>query len=335
MIIDGLLVSKWSAEVFAAMGEGGITAANCTCAVWEGFEDTMTNIAAFKRWFREHPDRILQVYDAEDILLAQGTGRSGVILGFQNSSPIEDKLEYLELFHELGVRVIQLTYNTMNFVGSGCYEGVDGGLSDFGRDAIAEMNRLGILVDLSHVGLRTAREAIAASTVPVAFTHVCPSALKEHPRNKPDEDIRAVAEAGGVVGVTMLVWFLAHGPDSTIDDFLAAVEHVVNVAGEEHVAIGTDFTEGHDDAFLEWIMRDKGTGRALVANPRGAPLASPRGLERIRDLASLGDAMAARGWPSSRIEKVLGANWLRLFREVWAGDRSGARETIAIAGGGS
>jgi membrane dipeptidase len=319
VMIDGLLVSKWSEPVFTAMRDSGLTAANCTCAVWDDFEATMTNIAAFKRWFEEYPDLIVQVYTADDVLVAARERRCGVILGFQNASPIEDHLEYLPLFHELGVRIIQLTYNTMNYVGSGCYEGEDSGLSDFGRDVVSEMNRLGVLVDLSHVGSRTTRDAIAASEAPVAFSHIGASTLHPHRRNKSDEEIRAVAETGGVVGVALLTWFLPNGENSTVDDYLVALEHVANVAGEDHVALGTDFTEGHGPQFIDWIMRDKGTGRALVERPSEVRLTNPRGMERIRDLAKLRDAMETRGWSDTRIDKVLGANWLRLYREVWAG----------------
>src|SRR5205823_853318 len=128
----------------------------------------------------DNGDLVTQVYGVDDIEATRDTGRSGIILGFQNTSPIEDRLEYVSLFAELGVRVIQLAYNTMNFVGSGCYETHDGGLSDFGRDLVTEMNRLGILVDLSHVGVRTGSDAIAASSQPVAFTHVCATAFKPH-----------------------------------------------------------------------------------------------------------------------------------------------------------
>lgn len=303
--------------MFEGMRAGGITAANCTVAVWEGFEETLANVATFHRSFSEHDDLIRRVLSVDDVLRAKTEGRVGVILGWQNTSPIEDDLRRLSLFHELGLRIVQLAYNTQNFVGSGCYESRDSGLSDFGRDVVAELDRLGIVIDLSHVGSLTAREATLVSERPVAFTHVCPSALKEHPRNKGDEEMRLVAERGGIVGVTPFPWFLR---EPTLDAYLDAVEHVIGVAGEEHVGIGTDFTEGHGDAFLEWIVRDKGYGRLLTTTPLDElRIVMPAGLARLADWPNLTAAMEARAWSEERILRLLGGNWLRFLGDVWGG----------------
>ncbi len=313
--VDGLVVSRWSREVFESMQAGGITAANCTVAVWEGFTDGMANVASFQRWFAAHDDLIRPVRSVEDVHAAKREGRVGIILGWQNTSPIEDDLSRLALFHELGLRVAQLTYNTQNFIGSGCYESRDSGLSDFGREAVAELNSLGIAIDLSHVGSRTSRDAVLASSVPVTFTHVCPAALKAHSRNKSDEELRLLAERGGMVGVTPFTWFLR---EPTLDAFLEAVEHIIGVAGEEHVGVGTDFSEGHGSEFLEWIMRDKGRGRLVISETLDqVSLALPPGLERLSDWPNLTSAMERRGWPEQRITRVLGQNWLRFFEEVW------------------
>ena len=163
LIIDGLVISNWSRDIFVDMRKGGLTAANCTCSVWEGIRGSMDNIAAWKRMFEAYDDLILQVHTSEDILRAKEENKTGIILGWQNTSGIEDRVEYLKIYKELGIHIMQLTYNTQNFVGSGCYESVDSGLSDFGRDVVDEMNRLGILVDLSHVGAKTSDDAIRHS----------------------------------------------------------------------------------------------------------------------------------------------------------------------------
>lgn len=316
IVVDGLVVSRWSREVFESMRAGGITAANCTVAIWEGFDEGMANVAAFDRWLGEHDDVVRRVRTVDDVRAAKAEGRVGVVLGWQNVSPLEDDLRRLILFRDLGLRVVQLAYNTQNAVGAGCYETRDSGLSDYGRDVVAELNRLGIAIDLSHVGRLTAREATLASTQPVAFTHVCPAALKEHPRNRDDDELRLVAERGGIVGVTPFPWFLR---EPTLAAFLDAVEHVIGVVGEEHVGIGTDFTEGHGDAFVEWIMRDKGYGRLLTATPLAAlRVVMPEGLERLSEWPSLTLAMEQRGWAEERIMRLLGGNWLRFFDDVWA-----------------
>ena len=157
IVIDGLIVSDFGRPVFEDMRRGGLTAANCTCCIWEGFAESMRNVMRFKTLFREHADLITQVYTTKDILAAKQAGKTGIILGWQNLTGIEDQIGYLALFKELGVGIMQIAYNTQNLVGTGCYESRDGGLSDFGREVIAEMNRLGILCDLSHVGPKTAR----------------------------------------------------------------------------------------------------------------------------------------------------------------------------------
>lgn len=315
--IDGLLVAAWP-EAFRAMREAELTAANCTCCVWEDFGDTMRRIAAFKQWIRDSDETIIQIYGVADIHSAAEARRSGIILGFQNTSGLDGRLSNVQLFHELGVRIIQLTYNYQNDVGGGCYEPRDGGLTEFGRLLIGELNRLGILVDLSHVGELTSREALAASTAPVAITHAAPSALHPHPRNKSDALIRAVAEAGGVIGLTPLSWFLARGEESTLDDYLAAIEHIIDLAGEEHVAIGSDITEGRDEEDMVSSFRHRGDGPPVVEPPKGATgFPMPPGMQRVIDLKSLPDAMAARGWSDDRVDRIMGGNWLRLFDEVW------------------
>jgi len=193
IIIDGLQINRWSRDVFDDMRRGGLTAVNCTVAAWEDFRGTMDNIAQFKRWFREHHDVIVQVFTTEDIRRAKREGKTGLYLGWQNTWPIQDRIEYLDLFHALGVRVMQLTYNTHNLVGSGCWESEDSGLSDFGRDVVDEMNALGILVDLSHVGSKTSHDAIVHSKQPVAYTHCAPASFLDHPRNKTDEQLKFIA----------------------------------------------------------------------------------------------------------------------------------------------
>ena len=315
-VIDGLMISKWHRPVLEDMHRGGLTAVSCTCSVWEGFRASMTNVARWKILFDKNADIITQVHTTEDIRRAKREGKVGIILSWQNTSGIEDRIEYLVLFRDLGVRVMQLTYNTQNWVGTGCWESRDGGLSDFGRDVIDEMNRLGILVDLSHVGPKTSDDAIRHSKKPVAVTHGCPAALLEHPRNKTDDQLRVLAEHGGFVGFATFTPFLPQGDSTTVDDCIVAIEHFINVVGEDSVGIGTDFTQDQDEAFFEYLGRDKGDGRKVTYGMAGVP-PQPKGLERIADFGNLTSAMAARGWPESRIRKVLGENWLRFLNDVW------------------
>lgn len=313
-VFDGLIISRWSRDVFEDMRRGGLSAANCTCSVWEGFQDTMDNIAAFKRLIRDNADLVCQVRSVEDIRRARREGRTGILLGFQNVSAFEDQLGYIALFKDLGVGIAQLAYNTQNLIGTGCYESEDRGLSDFGREVVAEMNTLGIMCDLSHVGSRTSADTIEASSKPVAYSHCLPSGLKAHPRNKSDEELRFIAERGGFIGVTMFPAFLRRGTAATVEDYLEAIEYVLDIAGEDCVGIGTDFTQDQDQAFFDSLTHDKGYARKLTDF---AEVINPLGMRRIGDFPNLTRAMEQAGWPEPRIRKVMGENWLRVLGEVW------------------
>jgi membrane dipeptidase len=314
IVIDGLIISDFGREIFEDMRKGGLTAANCTCCVWEGFTETMRNVMRWKGWFREHSDLLKQVYTTEDILAAKREGKTGVILGWQNVTGIEDQVGYLGLFKELGVGIIQMAYNTQNLVGTGCYETRDGGLSDFGRDVVAEMNRLGILCDLSHVGPQTSTDVILFSKQPVAYSHCLPAGLKAHPRNKSDEQLKFIADHGGFVGVTMFPPFLKRGSSATVDDYVEAIEYVINICGTQGVGIGTDFTQGYGRPFFDWITHDKGYGRKLTDF---GEVINPEGIRTIGEWPNLTAAMEKRGWSTGQIEGVIGNNWLTLLRNVW------------------
>ncbi len=314
VVFDGLIVANWSREVFEDMRRGGLTAANCTCSVWEGFHDTMANIGQWNRWFGDHGDLIFKARTTADIRTAKEQGKTAVVLGFQNTSAFEDRLDFIEIFKDAGVGIVQVTYNTQNLIGSGCYETTDSGLSDFGREVVAEMNRVGMLCDLSHVGSATSRDVIEVSTKPVAYSHCLPSGLKDHARNKSDDELCFIADRGGFIGVTMFTPFLKRGAEASIDDYIEAMDYVVNLAGEDCVGIGTDFTQGHGEPFFSWITHDKGYARKLT---EFGEIKSPDGFSTIGDFPNLTLAMERAGWTETRIRKVLGLNWLRLLEEVW------------------
>lgn len=314
IVFDGLIVSNWSRAVFEDMRAGGLTGANCTCCVWENFTDTMRNIARWKGWLDEHGDLLLQARTTEDIRRAKREGKTAIVLGFQNVSAFEDQLGYIGLFKALGVGIVQMAYNTQNLIGTGCYESQDRGLSDFGREAVAEMNRVGILCDLSHVGPKTSEDVIRASTRPVCYSHVAPAGLKDHPRNKSDAQLRFIADHGGFIGVTMFPPFLARGTDSTVDDYVAAMDYIIDIAGEDSVGYGTDFTQGYDKRFFDWITMDKGYARRLT---EFGEILSLEGIETIGRTPNLTAAMQRAGWSEPKIRKVMGENWLRVLKDVW------------------
>ena len=316
IIIDGLVIAKWGRSVFESMQAGGLTAVNCTCAVWEGTSETLANIAQWKRWFEEHADLIMPVHTTADIRRAKTEGRVGIILGWQNTYAIERNINMLRVFRDLGVRIMQLTYNTQNLVGSGCWESEDLGLSDFGRDVMDQMGELGIVVDLSHVGEKTAAHAIDHSSQPVCFTHATPRSLKDIPRNKSDDLIKRAIDRGGFLGLATYGPFLPWGDRTTVENCVEALERGIDLVGEENIGLGTDFTDGYDVKFFSWLRRDKGFGRELSTGFPGRPK-NPQGFDGVSAYPNLTTAMQVRNWPAGRIRRVMGENWLAYLERVW------------------
>ncbi len=321
IVIDGLNVSNWnSVAVFDALRAGNVTAINATVATWDNFQQTMDHMAAWQRRFRERSD-ILKVGSTYDIRAAKESGKTGIILGFQNASPIENDLDRLGLFHALGVRVIQLTYHERNLLGNGCWERRDEGLSNFGIDAVREMNALGIVIDLSHVGDRTTLEAIETSEQPVAITHANARSFCDHPRNRTEESLKLMAEKGGVVGACSFANFLPTGFDSTIDDFVDAIDDMVQRVGIDHVGIGTDNTQDQPLPFWHYLVSQQGTKYPATfadTSLRYDELVfQPKGMETPAEFPNLVGALINRGYESEDITKIIGGNWLRLFEQVW------------------
>ena len=306
----------------------GITAVNSTVSALgdaaTSFEKTVANIASWEFELQRTPDAFARIRSVADIRRAKSDRKVGIILGFQDTTPIWDKPERVEMFYRLGVRIVQLTYNGPNLVGDGCLVPEDHGLKPFGRDLVARMNELGILVDISHTGWETSRQAIEASRVPIAATHSGAAALVNVPRNKPDALLKRLAEKGGVVGIYMMPFLRAQG-QPTSDDFVRHVAHCVNVCGEDHVGVGSDcsitpldltpeFRKVHAD-FVE-ARRKAGIsapGEDATIFNYVPDFNTPRRMEQV------GDALAKGGHGSARIEKILGANWMRLLRDVWKG----------------
>ncbi|WP_407657219.1 dipeptidase [Litorivicinus lipolyticus] len=313
IVIDGLVIAKWDRELFEDMRKGGLTAASCTVSVWEGFQDTVNNIGAMNRLIDDNSDLVLKVRSTADIAAAKANGKTGVMMSFQNAHAFEDQLSYVQAFKDLGVGIVQMCYNTQNLVGTGCYER-DGGLSGFGHEVVAEMNRVGVLCDLSHVGPKTSEEVILSSKKPVTYSHCLPNGLKEHPRNKGDDELKFIADHGGFVGVTMFTPFMKNGINSTIQDYVEAIEYILNIVGEDAIGIGTDFTQGHGHDFFEWLTHDKGYARRLT---QFGKIVNPRGIQTLGEFPNLTQALLDHGFSEPLTRKIMGENWVRVLKDVW------------------
>lgn len=312
-------------RVWRDLRASGLNAVNCTLGYVAGpadpFESSVADIGTWDRLVRANPDKLLKVYTSADIIEAKRSGRVGLIYGFQNSVQIGSKAERVDLYADLGLRVLQLTYNPANDLGGGSLAG-DKGLTDFGREVMARAEQKKVLVDLSHSGERICLDAARAAQRPISISHTGCRALHDVPRNKTDEELRAVADTGGVVGIYFMPFLVPNGR-AQASDVVAHIEHALQVCGEDHVAIGTDgAVTGNDDLDLyrQGLKKEIEERRAAGISAAGENedvytfVIDLRGPAQFHHLA---DLLAARGHSQTRIDKVLGLNLLRQYKDVW------------------
>lgn len=321
--------APYSDMMIANARASGITAVNVTVSGGGGmtgaaaFESTMRALAFLDREVNTHPDAFIGVRTVTDIRRAKNERKIGLIAGFQDATMLEGDLTRVDLFSNLGVKIIQLTYNVRNLVGDGCLEPGDAGLSNFGRQVVARMNERGMMVDTSHCGQRTTLDAIAMSTKPVVATHSGCKAINDVPRSKTDDQIRKLADKGGMIGIYMMPFLRASGQPMAAD-LLAHIEHAVKVGGEDAVGIGSDLSTTPLDLTPEFRRMHA----EFVRQRRRQGISAPGEDEQVynyvadlnvpRRLELIGDALSSRGHSSARIEKILGANWMRVFDATWA-----------------
>jgi len=289
----------------------------------EDFAATIAEIAHVQRLIEMYPGYFTQVRVAGDFARAKAEGKLGIILSFESTEMLQGRLESLELFRDLGVRVMQLSYNRKSPFAAGVMEPEGGGLTPLGRQAVAEMNRLGIAIDLSHANPATTAEVLDLAGKPPVMTHAGCAAIHSHPRNKTDEQLKALADRGGVVGIYDLPYLTASPKQPTVEDYLEHLEHALKVAGENHVGIGSDAD------ILPMDVSEKGMAeiRKVLEQRRAAGLAAPEedrppyvvGLNTPRRIELIADGLLKRGYPAGVVEKVVGANFARVFADIWTG----------------
>ena len=304
----------------------GITAVNVTVSgvgsYAKDFEETLRNITFWDEQLAAHPNALMKVTKGSDLAEAKKSGRLGLIYGFQDGTPLGESLERLDLFYDLGVRIIQFTYNLRNLVGDGCLEPGNAGLSLFGRKLIARMNEKRVLVDLSHCGRRTTLESIEISKQPVAITHAGCTAIADLPRNKTDEQLRKLADKGGVVGIYLMPYLRTEGQQMAAD-VIRHIEHALKICGEDHVGIGTDgmisavnVTPEFRKKFHDEIEERRRRGISAPGERDDVFTFAPD-LNTPKRFESLAYLLSKRGHSDNQIEKIIGGNFSRLFRDVW------------------
>lgn len=317
---------KLTAADLAAVKASGVTAVNLTVSsvgsYAKDFEETLANIAFYDAEIAAHPDLLVKVKGSADLVEAKRSGRLGVIYGFQDGTPFGESLDRLDLFGDLGVRIILFTYNRRNLIGDGCLEPGNAGLSLLGRELVARLNQKRVLIDLSHCGDRTTLETMELSKQPVAITHTGCRALSDLPRNKTDEELRQLADKGGVVGIYFMPYLRTSGQPMA-EDVIRHLEHAIQVCGEDHVGLGTDgtispvtVTPEYRKAYTEEMADRRQRGIAAPGEREDAFTFVPD-LNTPRRFEALAHLLSTRGHSDRQIAKILGGNFDRLFREVW------------------
>lgn len=320
MLIDALQCGRFDRDVLQTLVDGGYTCVTPTLGFWEGTLESMDAIGEWRDMERDNSDLIRIVRCADDIRNCEKEQKLGILLGYQNTNLLEGRIRFIELFADMGVRVLQLTYNNQNELGGSCYEEEDSGLSRFGREAVVEMARCGVLVDCSHTGDSTTLDAIEHCPKPIAVTHANPASIFQHKRNRSDEVLRALAETGGVIGCAAYRNITPESACATAQGFAEMIARTVEIAGVDHVGIGTDYSYHGDHKFRDWMRRGRwtrsvqyGAGSATVPGAVAKPewLPSP---DRLNDLIP---ALKQTGFDDIEVGKIMGGNWLRLYENVF------------------
>jgi membrane dipeptidase len=321
MLIDGLQFCRWSRKIFEQMREAGMSAVHATIAYHETFRKTAEHIVDWNRRFRAHEDLILMGRQADDIDRARASQRTAIFFGLQTPMPIEDDLGLIEVVHTLGVRFMQLTYNNQSLLGAGWMEPRDSGLTRMGREAIAEMNRLGMAIDMSHSAERTTLETIDASARPIAVTHANPSSWQATARNKSDAVLKALGSREGMLGLSLYPLHLRDGSHCSLESFTEMTARLADLIGVEHIGIGSDLCQDQPDSVVEWMRNGRWTfAGGEVKFPR-----QPDWFRDNRDFPRLREGFAARGFSTKEIDGILGGNWYDFFKQAFEPQQSAQR----------
>ncbi|EPX81756.1 membrane dipeptidase [Litoreibacter arenae] len=322
-VIDNLQYVNWSEIAFRQLRQGGVDAIHVTIAYHESFRGAVLNVSQWNRWFEQYPDLIMRGVSGDCVRKAIETNRTAVFFGFQNPSPIEDDIGLIEVWHQLGVRFMQLTYNNQSLLATGCYEDDDTGLTRFGRQAVDEMNRVGMVVDMSHSGDRSTLEAIEHSSRPIAITHANPKWWHSALRNKSDEVLCALTDAGGMLGFSMYPHHLKDGSDCTLDSFCDMIAEAASRYGADNLGIGSDLCQDQPDSVVTWMRNgrwskqmDYGEGSAAQA---GFPT-QPDWFTDNRDMPNIGTGLLKAGFSQPEVDGIMGGNWLRFYDSSFGGE---------------
>ncbi len=312
MFIDGLQYCNWSKKIFEDWRLANLTAVHVTISYHEQFRETVLNFEKWNLYFKNFSNLIMPAYTISDIEYAKANKKTAVIFGFQNASPIEDDIGLIEILHRLGGRFMQLTYNNQSLLASGCYEEKDNGLSRMGREVIEEMNKVGMIIDMSHSGEKSTIEAIEHSKLPITISHANPSFWHNAKRNKSNEILKLLASKGGILGLSLYPHHLKNNSNCTIDSFCTMIIDLIELIGVDHIGFGSDLCQDQPDSVVEWMR----VGRWTKKIDYGEGSASNSGFPKMpswfkgnRDWKNILNKLQELGLKQEEIDKIKGLNW--------------------------
>ena len=314
--IDNLQYANWSEKIFSQMREGGVDAVHVTLAYHENFRETVLNIEAWNRWFERFPELIFQGKWASDVKRARDTGRTAIFFGFQNPSPIEDDIGLVAVLHALGGRFMQLSYNNQSLLATGCYESEDPGITRMGKQVIKEMNRVGMVIDMSHSADRSTIAAADLSQRPITITHANPHVWCPALRNKHDEVIRAVTGNGGMIGFSLYPHHLLGKTGCSLESFCQMIADAADRFGAAHLGLGSDLCQDQPDRIVEWMRvgrwsKEIDYGEGSAAAPGFPPM--PDWFQDNRDFGNIEAGLRNVGFDPGEIAGIMGDNWYQFY----------------------
>ena len=316
--IDNLQYCNWSEEIFKINREAQLDAVHVTIAYHEDFDELQKNIDQWNSYFEQFSDLILHGRTYKDIQKANETKKTAIFFGFQNCSPIEDDINLVEEVHKLGAVFMQLTYNNQSLLATGCYEDNDSGVTRMGKEVIREMNRVGVVVDMSHSAEKSTFDAIELSEKPIAITHANPSFWHNARRNKSNELLKELGASGGMLGLSLYPHHLQNGTDCTLDSFCSMVAQTAEVMGVSQIGIGSDLCLKQPNSVVDWMRngtwtktKDYGEGSASNA----AFPDQPAWFQDARGFINLEKGLKSVGFDDKEVKLILGNNWFNFYKD--------------------
>ena len=317
--IDNLQYCNWSRKIFEINREAGLDAVHTTIVYHEDFDELLNEIKKWEKLFKDNSDLIFLGKSFKDIEKANIEKKTAIFFGFQNCSPIEDDINLVEKVHELGCRFMQLTYNNQSLLATGCYEKVDSGVTNFGREVIKEMNRVGIVVDMSHSAEKSTFDAIDISEKPIAITHANPSFWNNVKRNKSSDLLKSLSDSGGILGLSLYPHHLKEGTNCTLDSFCEMIAKTAEIINVNKIGIGSDLCLNQPDEVVEWMRngtwsKSKNYGEGSKNKP-GFPK-QPDWFKDARGFVNLERGLKKVGFSDTEIKGILGNNWFNFYKSI-------------------